>query len=166
VLAAALVLSACKGREAERGPLDLAPNAPSAPPADQLRPGELAEGTLSAFGLPLPRRMTVEARFPDAVFAAGAVPVADVVGYVRERVVAERVEVEATATKTVFTGVTLKRAPTHTLRVEVTAAGERTSLVVRDQTRPPAKQGLSEEQRWRELGLTPQGEPLDPTQLE
>ena len=118
-----------------------APPVVSAPPPlpDQLRPGELAEGTIEAFGVKLPRVMSVEARFPDAVFAAADVPAKHVVDYVRERVIAERVT--TLPTKTVFEGASAKASPTLKLRIEVIAQNAtRSTLVVRDQTRPPAKQ--------------------------
>ena len=41
-----------------------------------------------------------------------------------------------------------------------------TELTVRDETRPPAREGLTEAERWKELGLSPKGTPLDPTHLE
>jgi hypothetical protein len=162
-LATALALAACKGREAGPGVSNTETKASAAPP-DQLAAGELAEGKDDAFGLPVPRVFTVDARFPDAIFAKGGARPEDVTRYVRDRVVSEHVE--TSPTRTVFTGATLKRSPGRTLRIEVVTRGESTEIVVRDETRPPAKEGLTEEQRWRELGLTPQGEPIDPTKLE
>ena len=168
-LALALALAfapACRGRSettAEPPPMDVEANYPK-PPVDKLEPGELAEGSEKAFGLAVPRAMLIEARFPDAVFAVGEIAPGLVVSYVRRRVVSEGVE--AGPAKTVFPRATLKDAPTSVVHIEVVARGRSTSLVVRDVTRPPAKDGLSEEQRWKELGLTPQGEPIDPTQLE
>lgn len=138
--------------------------APQAPP-DQLRPGELAEGTLDAFGLKLPRIMSVDTRFPDAVFASGQASHKDVVGYIRERVLAEKVE--TIQTKTIFENATLKTAPTKKMRIEVIAQAHGVvKLVIRDETRPPAKPGLTEEERWKEVGMTPQGELIDPTHLD
>lgn len=135
------------------------------PPPDQLAPGELAEGTLDAFGLKLPRIMKVDTRFPDAVFASGEASHKDVVSYIRERVVSEKVE--TLQTKTTFEGATLKSAPTKKMRIEVIVhARGVVKLVIRDETRPPAKPGLTEEERWKEVGMTPQGELLDPTHLQ
>jgi hypothetical protein len=155
-------LPACR----DEPPRPIAPAAVSAAPAppDQLRPGELAEGTIEAFGLKLPRVMKVDTRFPDATFASAEVPAKNVVDYVRERVIADRVATEPT--KTVFEGATTKVNPTHKLRIEViTHNASHTRLVVRDETRPPAKPGLTEEERWREVGLTPQGELIDPSHM-
>ncbi len=162
LLSAALLASACKGRSDDTSAPPPGPT--PRPPADKLSPGELAEGSEKAFGFPIPRAMRVEARFPDAVFAEGDLAPALVASYVRARVVAEGVE--AGPAKTVFPRATLKDAPSGVVQIEIVARGRGTSLVVRNVTRPPAKDGLSEEQRWKELGLTPQGEPLDPTRLE
>ena len=108
--------------------------------------------------------MNVDVRFPDAIFASGEASHKDLVGYVRERVVSEKVE--TLATKTVFEGATSKSAPSAKMRIEVIALGKgQAKLVIRDETRPAAKPGLTEEERWRELGLTPQGELLDPSHL-
>ncbi|MDI3282449.1 hypothetical protein [Polyangium sp. 15x6] len=163
--AALVLLAACRGTDERRAPTG-APSAAPAPRPDQLAPGELAEGTVDAFGLKLPRAMTVTAQFPDAFFARGSLRAEDVATYVKERVVVERVE--SVPPKTIFHGATAKSAPApaRVLGIEVLTRDDHTELVVRDVTRPPAKDGLTEEQRWRELGLTPQGQPLDPTKLE
>ncbi|MDI1445471.1 hypothetical protein [Polyangium sp. 6x1] len=163
--AALVLLSGCRGESERRAPAPASSAAP-APRPDQLAPGELAEGTVDAFGLKLPRAMTVTAQFPDAVFARGSVRAEDVTTYVKERVVSARVASEPP--KTVLQGATAKSAPApaRVLDIEIFMRDDHTEIVVRDVTRPPAKDGLTEEERWRELGLTPQGQPLDPTKLE
>ena len=163
-LIALALLAACKGGSDPSSEPPPAPVEAPRPPVDKLEPGELAGGSEKAFGLAIPRGMRIEARFPDAVFAAGEIAPDIVASYIRKRVVSEGVE--KSLVKTVFPRATLKDAPTGVVHIEVVARGTSTSLVVRDVTRPPAKDGLSEEQRWKELGLTPRGEPLDPTQLE
>ena len=136
----------------------------SARPADHALPDEIAEGAEKAFGLPIPRQMRVVGRFDDVVFASGDVAPELVANYVRQRVIASHVETGPA--KTVFTGVTLRVAPIHTLRVDVISRNGDTELTVRDETRPPAREGLTEAERWKELGLSPKGTPLDPTRLE
>jgi hypothetical protein len=42
----------------------------------------------------------------------------------------------------------------------------RTLLVIRDKTPAPIVEGLSEQDRWRRAGLTPDGQQLDPLKLE
>ena len=159
-------LAGCKGKSQVTPPAPAASVTASAamPPPDQLLPGEIAPGPEDAFGLAVPRRMRLLARFPDAVFAEGELPAEDVASYVETRVVAE--SVEKGPAKTVFLRAAVKDAPGRALRVEVITRGITTLLVVRDATRPPAKEGLTEAQRWKELGLTPEGQPLDPTTLE
>ncbi|MRG91964.1 hypothetical protein [Polyangium spumosum] len=161
--AALVLLSACRGGDERHAP-SAAPAAVVDPPPDKLAPGELAEGPVDAFGIKLPRAMTVSAQFPDAFFAKGSLRAEDVAAYVKARVVAERVE--SSPRKTIFHNATSKSAPSRVLRVEVLVRDDHTEIVVRDVTKPPAKDGLTEEERWRELGLTPQGQPLDPTKLE
>ncbi|HVK65065.1 MAG TPA: hypothetical protein VM694_11340 [Polyangium sp.] len=160
---ALVLLAACRGEGERPAPVG-ASSATPPPRPDQLAPGELAEGPVDAFGLKLPRAMTVTAQFPDAFFARGSLRAEDVAAYVKERVVSA--QVESAAPKTVFRGATAKSAPAHVLDIEILVRDDHTEIVVRDVTRPPAKDGLSEEERWRELGLTPQGQPLDPTKLE
>lgn len=139
-------------------------SASAARPADHALPDEIAEGAEKAFGLPIPRRMRVVGRFDDVVFAAGDVAPELIANYVRQRVVAGHIETGPA--KTVFTSATLRLDPARTLRVDVVSRNGDTELTVRDETRPPARQGLTEAERWKEQGLTPQGAPLDPTHLE
>lgn len=134
------------------------------PPVDQLAPGEIAEGKETAFGITLPRKMTITARFADTVFARGDLTIEDTTRYVRQRVVAERVDVGPA--KTVFTKATSKSDPGKILAIEIVSVGNGSQLVLRDATPPPPEPGLSEEERWKKLGLSPQGKLLDPTHLE
>lgn len=165
VVSAACAALGCRGDAG--GPAPAAhPSASSAPapPVDRTLPGEIAEGTERAFGFPVPRHMRVRARFPDAVFAIGDIPLERLSNYVRARVVAGNVETGPA--KTVFARATLKDAPQRMLRIEVVARAHVSELVVRDETQPPAEQGLSVEERWRRHGLTPDGKVIDPTRLE
>lgn len=159
----ALLSTACRREHAVPTAPAEAPLATTSAP-DQARSDELAEGPDKAFGLPIPRRMQVTARFPDAVFARGPLDPTSVTRFVRERIVAG--SAETWAIKTVFAKATVKDAPQRTLRIEVLSDGNQTELLVRDETRPPAKEGLSQEERWREHGLRPDGTLIDPTHLE
>lgn len=161
--AAPAVLS-CRG-EADAPPAPAPTTAPTPPPpVDQALPGELAEGVEQAFGLPIPRRMKVSARFSDAVFAIGEIPAERVANYVRTRVLAGHVETGPG--KTIFAQATVKSAPQRRVRIEVVSRAHLSELVVRDETRPPKEPGLSVEERWRRHGLTPDGKVIDPTRLE
>lgn len=125
---------------------------------DSVPEGTLAEGSIEAFGLKLPRPMRLVASLPDAVHAKADLSLERVSNYVRERVEAERVE--TAPRKTVFLGAKLPGTP-RVLRVEViAAAANRVELVVRDETPRPMAPGLSEEERWRRAGQTPDGRVL------
>ena len=167
-LAAAAIAFYALGCSNRPAPLPLSGSSTAAAslplPADHALPGELSEGTESAFGLPIPRRMRVTARFPDAVFATGDLTPELVANYVRQRVVAARIETGPA--KTVFNRATTQRDPGKMMRIDVIGRNGITELFVRDETRPPAAEGLRPEERWRQLGLSPEGSPLDPTRLE
>lgn len=166
-LAAAATLASAAGcRRKERAlPPDTqgAQAAEPAAPVDRTLPGELAEGTDIAFGLPLPRHMIVRGRFPEAVFASGSLPSERVANYFRQRVTAERVETGPA--KTVFSRARVLKGELsdRVVTIEVIARGGDTLLTVRDETPPPVKSGLTDEERWQRLGVKPDGTPIDPT---
>jgi hypothetical protein len=160
---AALALASCKD-DPQPPPQPATTAAPAAPAVDRVEPGTVPEGTEKAFGLPIPRAMTIEARFPDTVRAHGRVPLDDMANYVRARVVAERVETGPA--KTVFSGATLKTSPEKTLRVEVVAFGDRTEMIVRDVTRPPAADVVKPTDPWNKPGFDPRDRKADPKRFE
>lgn len=139
-------------------------------PVDHTLPGELAEGTETAFGLRLPREMAVTARFTDAVFARGPVAPEHVANFVRARVVAEHIETGPSKTLFVRAKVSRKDLTNaelgRVLRIDVMARGGIAELVVRDDTPAPVPQGQSQEEILREYGLGPDGKLLDATKLE
>jgi hypothetical protein len=108
--------------------------------------------------------MAVGARVPGTAHAVGPLPAEDVANYVRDRVDAKRVELGAVGT--VFPAVHIKGGdPTQVYRIEVNSTGPGTELVFHDVTpepKPVREEGISEAERWRRAGLTPQGKPLDP----
>jgi hypothetical protein len=140
-----------------------APRATDVEPVDRTLPGELAEGTERAFGLLLPRAMVVSGRFDDVVFASGRAAPDQVANYVRRRINADKVETGPS--KTLFTRATVKGHPGPLVSVEVVARDGTTDMQVREVTPKAAKEGLTDEERWREVGLKPDGTPLDPTHL-
>ncbi|MFT3767335.1 MAG: hypothetical protein QM820_17690 [Minicystis sp.] len=166
--AAALSLGGCRSRRApDEHALPPAPRPPpvvtTAEPVDEALPGELAEGTVRAFGLALPRVMAVRGRFDDVVFAAGDAPPDQVANYVRQRVTAEKIETGPE--KTLFSRATVKGSPGTLIAVSVVTHNGRTEIEIRDVTPKPDRPGQSSDDRWRALGLQPDGTPLDPTQL-
>jgi hypothetical protein len=148
---------ACKGRSGDATGGGALP-AGSATAVDHLLPGEVVEGPERAFDFPVPRGMRVRGRFPDVVHIEGRVPFEPLTNYVRERVDAERVETGPV--KTVFDNAKLRAKPEQVVRIEVTYYPHKVELTIRNQSRPTAEPGVSEAERWRQSGLTPDGQPL------
>ena len=120
---------------------------------------------LDQFGFPMPESMTIRATFADAVHAAGSVTPEALASYVKERVVVAHVELAAT--RTIFPKARIKGgAADRVYRFDIVGGGPETLLVIRDVTPPPVVQGLSEAERWRRAGMTPDGKPLNEKQLQ
>jgi hypothetical protein len=165
-LLVAALLGACRN---EPAPSQAKP-ASSAKPrtVDRLAPGELPPGEQALFGLVIPKGMKVQGQFSETGLAWGEVPAEDVANYVRSRVEVERVEIGAA--RTIFPAVRIKDgASDHTFRIEVVRESVGTRLIVQDLTPPPApppEPGLSEAERWRRAGFTPDGKPINLKALE
>lgn len=166
-LLVAVLLSACRSEPAP----SQAKAAPSAKPrtsVDRLAPGELPPGEQALFGLVIPKGMKVQGQFTETGLAWGQVPAEDVANYVRNRVEVERVEVGAA--RTIFPAVRIKDGPNdHTFRIEVVRESVGTRLIVQDLTPPPApppEPGLTDAERWRRAGFTPDGKPINLKALE
>jgi hypothetical protein len=140
--------------------------AATAPPRDHLVPGELLEGTEVAFGLKLPRSTAIESSFPQQIIARCKAKPTDVANYIRPRVMMGTVSVGAASTS--FQRVQVPTNPGRELviRVEDEPLGSGSLITVRDVTPPPFDPTLTDEQRWRQAGLKPNGGGnADPTHL-
>lgn len=141
----------------------------SAKPVDHLAPGELLEGPEKAFGLALPKDVTVEKRFVDVVYAMGSPAPEAVAKYFSTRV--EGGKVTTGDRGTTFDGVHAAGNAAVTLRVEVATstdgpfAGRGTRVTVRDITAPKQPDLPDESARWNAAGLTPDGQLVDPKHL-
>jgi hypothetical protein len=164
---AALLVGACKRKEPDVHS-DVAP--PAAPPSaeptpDRIGPGELMEGEQIIWGFRLPKDTKVTAQLDKLVRAEGRFSVPALEEYVRQRVVARRVEV--TPESSLFPEVKLRGgAPERTYRIELLARGGRTELILQDTTPLPPTPGLSEAERWKRSGMTPQGKLENPNAME
>lgn len=163
---AALTAPACKKSPAPAPPASASAASAPATPLDRLAAGELAVGDGEVFGLPVPSGMTVLGRAPDSALLAGEVSPDAVVRYVRDRVVVSHVEVASA--RTVFPAARIKDgAADRVYRIEVRPERRLTELSVRDVTPPPPPPpGLSDAERWRRAGFSPDGRALDPKRLE
>lgn len=152
---AAASLTACGSDEPPRV---LLPMALHPAPVDATRPGEMAEGSVRAFGLPLPRDVNLVAQLPKAWTAESAMGLSAVANFVRDRVATERVETGPT--RTVFMDAVPRDDEGKTLRVTVARKAGKTLIIVRDETRVPAEKGLTERERWEQAGIGPDGKPF------
>jgi hypothetical protein len=133
-------------------------------PVDHLTPGELLEGTQHAFGLTLPRELPVEAAFVNVVYATGPVLVHSVARYFRSRL--EDGALRESQSAATFEHVKVRGKPGLELTIRILAGAEGTRVEIRDTT-PPSTPNLPDDAaRWRQIGMTPQGRPLDPTHLD
>ena len=156
---------ACRKQEkptASDAPAGSAPPAPASP--DRLPPGKLLEGTERAFSLPLPKALRIDASFPSEIHAAGRVNPTDLAEFVQARVVVRHVEM--IGERIVFPLVKVRGGDDKVLRIEIFRRGVDTWLRVSDETPRPGPQGLSEEDRWKRTGLTPDGQLIDQQNLE
>lgn len=138
-------------------------------PVDHLAPGELAEGKEKAFGLTLPRDMSIQRQFPNVIHASSKTARPEqVANYFRARV--QDGTVSAGAAETKFIGVHAKTELTRNLAIEVRggAPGMATcEVMVQDITAPVAEPGLTEEERRRRVGVSADGKKLlDPKNTE
>jgi hypothetical protein len=142
----------------------LAPLA-STPPADHLGPDELLEGTERAFGVALPRGLTVDQRYPDTVYASGPMTVHALVLYFGPRL--QGGSLRESATVATFERVSAPGLPADTeLTIHLAVAVGKTTVAISATTYPPAPVLPDEASRWRQVGLTPNGKILDPTHLD
>ena len=144
-------------------PTEQQTTAPAAADASAVLPdstdgNELAEGKEEAFGLRLPRGVYIAARMDDAVYARGKLGFEASANYVRQRVVAKRVDTGPA--KTVFVDAAIKAKPDRLVQVEVLMRSRGVEIIVRDKTRKPADKGLTQKERWKRAGLTPDGKVL------
>lgn len=156
--------SACKRKE--QAPPAPAPSA--APSVDRLAPGEIAEGRERAFTLPLPLHSVVKARFAKSVHVASTHTPEELASFVRERVSEGTSPSNATETRFEEVVVTKDRSKRLTIGIRRPAiAGEhRSQMVIDDVTPVPEEPGLTDEDRWKKAGMTPDGKLIDRNQLQ
>lgn len=160
--------SGCKKEAAPAVVQAAASAAASSAPLDRLAPGELPAGEDNLFGLKMPRGMTVQGRLKDTGLAYGELEPESVANYVRTRVEVDRVEIGAA--RTIFPAVRIHGAPPdRTYRIDVLRDGAGTRLIVQDLTPEPPPEpppGLSDAERWKRAGFSPDGKPLNMKALE
>jgi hypothetical protein len=166
LLAASASLALACGKKKQAEPATPPSAVASAVPVDHLAPDELAPGKTEVHGFPVPQGMTIESRLVDRVYLRGRVSPEGLANYVRQHVAVSHVEVAAA--RTVFPQARIKAGPKDRIfNLEVLPDRNGTRLAIVDVTPPPPPPpGLSDAERWRAAGLTPDGKPLDVKKLE
>jgi hypothetical protein len=145
------------------------PPAPAPPaPADHLATNEVIEGKDKAFALPLPFYSRVTGRFTTSVTVRSALKPEELANFVRARV--KDGNVVAGGASTTFENVIVPAEPTRKLTIEVRrtplTGDARSEMTIRDVTPPPLDPNLTEEERWKSVGMTPDGKLLDPKHMQ
>lgn len=145
-----LGLPGCKSKENQ-------PAAAAAVTPDRLKPNEPRLSTEKAFGIPLPRELKVKARFSKSIHLAGKARAEDLTEYFRGYVLVDHLEMSGT--ETIFPLVRVKGSRDQRLfRIAISApAADRSEVVIEDVTPPPTAPGLTEAQRWEQVGMNPDG---------
>lgn len=156
-----VLMLACRKEVPPPPDSELAP-APSSP--DRLPRGELLEGDTRIFGVPLPVDATVEAAFRWSASARGPWSPEDLAAYLKPRLVTDHVEIAGR--KILFPRARVRAGGDTILRIEVDSFRGGAILHLRDITPPPVQPNLTEEERWRAVGMTPDGRLLDPHGME
>jgi hypothetical protein len=148
----------CKRKETNPEPL----------PTDSLAKGEAVEGPDKAYALPLPRLSKITWRGENAITVLSNLTHEDLVNFVRARVQSGDVTSGSGATQ--LRNVHVPSEPKRILTIEIRPAppmsGGRSQMTVSDTTPPPEDPKMTDEERWRKAGFTPQGKVLDPTKLQ
>ncbi len=163
-LAALLACIGCHRKSAPVGMSTAAPTASSAKPIDHLASDELAAGSSEVWGFTVPRDMHIEHRFPEIAYVVGPVTPEALANYVRDRVTVSHVEIGAG--RTIFPNAKIKGGSDHYYELDVIPEPGATRLQIQDLTPVKVIPGLSDEERWKQAGLTPQGRPLDMKKFE
>lgn len=162
----AVALAACRSEQPNPRPQRAASARPSALPLDHLAEGELRPGKTEVFGFPVPVGMELESRQTDRAYLRGLLSPERLANYVRQHVSVSHVEIAAT--RTVFPNARIRAGRVDRVyTLEVAPDRQGTRLIIKDVTPPPPPPpGLSEAERWRAAGYTPDGRPLDLKKLE
>lgn len=92
----------------------------------------------------------------------------EVANFIRARVKDGKTTSGSSTTR--FDDVIVAKDPTKHLTIEVMSAPMtspyRAQLIISDVTPEPEPPGMTDADRWKKLGLTPNGKPVDPNRLE
>jgi hypothetical protein len=96
--------------------------------------------------------------------ASGEVNFDDLTEYVKDRIVARHAEMFGARLE--FPRAKIRGNENGIYKVSLLKGNREQVLLIQDETPRPATVGLTEEQRWKEAGLKPNGELVDPRGME
>lgn len=135
-----------------------APTAP-AKPVDHLAADELLEGSETAFGVKLPRVLSVSRRYSDEVHAQGTAPFGQVIAYFKSHVREAKVTT-GKRTATISRGK-VPAMPGEVVDIRIdNVVGDDVKVVIRNSTPPPPPLASDEATIRKSVGLTPDGKGL------
>ncbi len=134
-------------------------------PKDYADKGSLPPGTDKAFALVLPFGFNVQTRLDRTAAAMGMAQSKQVVNYIKERVRDGKV-IETDPERVVFEGVRIPDEPDRYLQIVVTNRNAATLITVTDVTPAPAIAPTSQSERYKQVGLAPNGQLLHPHTIE
>ena len=133
-------------------------------PEDHVDKDSLAPGKEKAYALVLPYNFAITARVDRTTSAVGMAPSKQVITYIKERVRDGKL-IEGDP-RTVFEGVRIPEEPDRYLQIVVTARSATTVVTVTDVTPPPELPPVSQPERYKQVGLAPNGQLLHPRTIE
>ncbi len=169
-LSIALVSAGCKKPADDADNPQQASKPVPAVPKDNVESNTLVPGKEKAYALVLPLGFTVQTRLDRTAASLGAAQPKQVVTYIKERVrdgkVIESDPHSMGEERTVFEGVRIPDEPDRYLQIVVTPRRGATLITVTDVTPIPALPPASEAERYKQVGMDPQGHLLHPHSIE
>jgi hypothetical protein len=133
-------------------------------PKDHVDEGTLVPGSEKAYAIAVPVGFAVTSRVGKTITILGKEPTRKVVNYLKERV--RDGKVLESNEHTVFQGVRIPDDPARYLEIEVVDKRFGTVISVTDVTPAPELPPATQEERYKQVGLDPQGRLLNPRTLE
>jgi len=150
-------------KDQPEGALEGGASVPRPKSPDRLPAGELLEGEGEAFGFRFPKGMTFS-RSRKSARAVGNVSFDALSDYVRARILVRHAELFGN--KLTFPQVRIRGGQEGIFTFTLISRGSEQTLLIQDETKPPATLGLTEAERWKQAGLRPDGKLVDPNAMQ
>jgi hypothetical protein len=126
---------------------------------DRLSKGEALPDAEVAFGLKVPTGLQLSAHFQGSAFLSGSLGFDATLEGVRSQVEPDHIELRDN--RAIFPRVRIRGESDRLLHIELERTPVGTQVVIRDVTQPKVIEGLSEAERWKQVGRMPDGTEID-----